>query len=854
MNRIALRGLFARKLRLALTVMAVVLGTTLIAGTYVFTDSINSAFDNIFAAGNKGTDAAITPHRAIDTANQNGTPPTIPARVLEQVRRVPGVASADGSVFDVGTVLGKDGKRINKTGGAPNFIGSIADQPRFNAFTVNKGRAPRTADEAAIDAATAAKHGFRIGGKVCAVATAQRTCYTLVGTTQIAGVSSFGGATALELTLPEAQRLLGKGTSFDEIQASARPGVTPEQLKGRLRGVLPRSVDVRTGREEAAKQSQDIRSNLGFLKTALFAFAGISLFVGAFLIFNTFSITVAQRMREFALLRTLGASRRQIMRAVITEGLLLGFTGGVVGFGLGIATAAGLRALFKLVGADLPTSGAVIETRTVVVTVLVGTVVSLVASLAPAIRATRVPPVEALREGAVPIARGHGRRLSIAAAVLLVGGIALMCVGLFGSLKSDSAAISFMGGGAALTFLGVALLSPRLMRPLASLVGRPIERATGITGRLARENSVRQPGRTAVTAAALMIGVALVTFASIFAAGARESVAKAVDDNLRSAFVVQNTDGFSPFSAEVLRTVKRVPGVGEVSGVRFSLARVQGVKGSQPVSGIDPATFLANYGLQMSQGGTAAVRDLGPGRVLVDKGYADQHTTKLGDTLRVGTPTGHRLALRVSGIVHDQGGLTAKLVVSNDVAQSAFGEPKEAFGLVGLAPGADATQVKAAVTRLLDQRYPAAELLTAKEFKDRISGQINQLLGLIYALLALAIIVSLFGIVNTLVLSISERTRELGMLRAIGTSRRQVKRVVRWEAVITSLIGAVLGLVLGVVLAVLFTRPLDNFPLSIPVVTLVLVLIASGIAGVGAAVLPARRAAKLDVLDALAYE
>jgi putative ABC transport system permease protein len=304
----------------------------------------------------------------------------------------------------------------------------------------------------------------------------------------------------------------------------------------------------------------------------------------------------------------------------------------------------------------------------------------------------------------------------------------------------------------------------------------------------------------------------------------------------------------------VLRTVEKVHGVGAVSGVRFSLAAVQGVKGNQAVSGIDPATFLANYGLQMSQGGTAAARDLGPGRVLVDKGYADQHATKLGDTLRIRTPTGRRLALRVTGIVNDKGGLTAKLVVSNDVAQSAFGEPKEAFGLVGLAPGANANQVKAAVTRVLDQRYPAAELLTDKEFKDRISGQINQLLGLIYALLALAIVVSLFGIVNTLVLSISERTRELGMLRAIGTSRRQVKRVVRWEAVITSLIGAVLGLVLGVVLAVLFTRPLDNFPLSIPVVTLILVLIASGIAGVGAAVLPARRAAKLDVLDALAYE
>jgi putative ABC transport system permease protein len=853
MGKVARRGLFARKLRLALTVLAVVLGTTLIAGTYVFTDSINSAFDTIFTVSNKGTDAAITPHKTIDTSNNGGTQPTVPAGVLDQVRRAPGVASAEGSIFDVGTVLGKDGKRIG-SGGAPNFIASIADQPRFEAFTIKEGRRPRTADEATIDAATADKESWKPGDKVCAVATASRKCYTLVGTTQIAGLSSFGGATVLDVTLPEAQRMLGKGSGFDEVQAAAKPGVSPQQLKAQLRQALPRSVDVRTGSEQAAKQSSDIRDNLGFLKTALFAFAGISLFVGAFLIFNTFSITVAQRMREFALLRTLGASRRQIWRAVVSEGLTLGFVGGVVGFALGIGTAALLRALFKAVGADLPSKGVVVESRTVIVTILVGTVVSLVASLSPAIRAMRVPPVEALREGAVPIAHGRGRRMAILAGLLLAVGVGLMCVGLFGSLKSDSAAISFMGGGAALTFLAVALLSPRLVRPLASFIGRPIERMTGITGQLARENSIRQPGRTAVTAAALMIGVALVTFASIFAAGAKATINGAIDANLKSAFVVQNTDGFSPFSPEVLRTVDRVDGVSSVSGVRFSQAKVQGVSGNQSVSSIDPQTFQALYKLDMKEGGDAAVRGLGPDQVLVKKGYADSHDVKVGDTVQVTTPIGRRLSLRASGIAEDKGGLLGNLTVTNAVAQTQFGEPKDAFGLVGLAPGADETAVKQQIASVLEQRYPEAEVLTNQEFKDDIAGQVNQLLGLIYALLALAIIVSLFGIVNTLVLSITERTRELGMLRAIGTSRKQVKRVIRWEAVITSLIGAVLGVVMGVVLAVLFTRPLDDFTLSIPVLSLFILLVLAGIAGVGAAVLPARRAAKLDVLQALAYE
>jgi putative ABC transport system permease protein len=853
MRKVAVRGLLARKLRLALTLLAVVLGTTLIAGTYVFTDSINNAFDTIFTVSNRGTDAAITPHKTIDTTNNGGTPPTVSAAVLAQVRQQPGVANAEGSIFDAGTILGKNGKRIGK-GGAPNFIASVADVPRFQGFTLKTGRRPQNAGEAAIDAATADKEGWKVGDRVCAVATAQRRCYTLVGTTQIAGLSSFGGAAVLDLVLPEAQRMLGKGTGFDEIQVAGKPGVAPAQLKTQLQRSLGASVDVRTGQEQAAKESKDIRDNLGFLKTFLLAFAFIALFVGAFLIFNTFSITVAQRMREFALLRTLGASRRQIWRAVVSEGLLLGFVGGIAGFVLGIGTAALLRALFKAFGADLPSKGVVVETRTIIVTVVVGTLVSLVASVAPAMRAMRVPPVEALREGVVPVERARGRRMAIAAGLLLALGVGLMCVGLFGSLKSDNAAISFLGGGAAITFIAVALLSPRLVRPLASVIGRPIERATGITGQLARENSIRQPGRTAVTSAALMIGVALVTFASIFAAGAKATINGAIDANLKSAFVVQNTDGFSPFSPQVLRSVDKVDGVSSVSGVRFSEAKVAGVSGNQSVSSIEPRTFLGLYKLDMKQGGEAAVRDLGPGQILVKKGYADSHDTKIGDTLRVTTPVGKHIAPKVSGIVEDKGGLLANLTVTNAVAQTQFAEPKDAFGLVGTDPGADQAAVKAQISHLLDRSYPEAEVLTNQEFKDDIAGQVNQLLGLIYALLALAIIVSLFGIVNTLVLSISERTRELGMLRAIGTSRKQVKRVIRWEAVITALIGGVLGVFMGVVLAVLFTQPLDDFTLSIPVPSLIIVLILAGLAGVGAAVLPARRASKLDVLEALAYE
>src|SRR3954464_4267078 len=580
MRKVALRGLFARKLRLILTALAVALGVTLIAGTYVFTDTINRSFDQIFTSSAKGTDASITPRKTIDTSNQGGTQPTVSPAVLAQVRRQPGVQDADGSVFDVGTILGKDGKRTGQ-GGAPTFTASIADQPRFDAFTVKQGRKPQSPDEVAMDASTVKKQGWRLGDKVAIVATAPRKDYTLVGTTQIAGVDSFGGAAVADMLLPEAQRMLGK-RGCDQIQASAKPGVTPEQLRDQLKTALPKTVNVRTGQEEAHKQSNDIKDNLSFLTTLLLAFAGISLFVGAFIIFNTFSITVTQRMREFALLRTLGASRGQVMRSVITEGLTIGLLGSVVGLALGIAVAGGLRALFRAVGVDLPSNGNVILSRTIIVSLVVGTVVTALSSLAPALRATRVPPVEALREGAVPVGRGPSRRVTGAGIVLGVVGVALMCIGLFASLSSN-AALSAVGAGALATFLGVALVSPYLVRPPASLVGRPFEATRGITGRLARENTVRQPGRTAVTAAALMVGVALVTFVSIFAAGAKETIAKAVDDNLKAAFVVQNTDGFSPFSAGVLPAVERVDGVTTTSPVRFGQARVAGVNGNQPV-------------------------------------------------------------------------------------------------------------------------------------------------------------------------------------------------------------------------------------------------------------------------------
>ena len=574
MRKVALRGLFARKLRLALTVLAVVLGTTLIAGTYVFTDSINSAFDTIFTVSNRGTDAAITPHKTIDTTNNGGTAPTVPGPVLDKVRRQPGVANAEGSIFDAGTILGKDGKRIG-AGGAPNFLASVADVPRFQGFTLKTGRRPQNADEAAIDAATADEEGWKVGDKVCAVATAPRKCYTLVGTTQIAGLSSFGGAAVLDLVLPEAQRMLGKGDGFDEIQVAAKPGVSPSAAQDAA-GAHARPDGRRAHRSGAGGQGVQGHPRQPRVPEDLPARVRLHRAVRRRL--PDLQHLLDHRRPAHARVRAAAHPRR-----VAPPDLAGGRQRGARCSASSAASSASCwasgrrRCCARCSRRSAPTCRARASSsrsRTVIVTVLVGTVVSLVASIAPAMRAMRVPPVEALREGVVPMQRGRGRRMAIGAGLLLAIGVGLMCVGLFGSLKSDSAAISFMGGGAALTFIGVALLSPRLVRPLANVIGRPIERATGITGQLARENSVRQPGRTAVTAAALMIGVALVTFASIFAAGAKATINGAIDKNLKSAFVVQNTDGFSPFSPEVL--TQRRPRRRRLERQRRALLRGQG--------------------------------------------------------------------------------------------------------------------------------------------------------------------------------------------------------------------------------------------------------------------------------------
>lgn len=853
MRRVALRDLVARRLRLALTALAIALGVTLIAGTYVFTDTIDGAFAQIFKTGLKNTDVAITTDNSL---SGQGSPPPVPGSVLIRVRQVAGVKAAAGSVFSPGlTAHRPDGSALHGRG--LNAVVSVAPPP-FGSARFTEGHEPRTGDQIAILEATADSERLGLGDRLVISAAAPRRTYTISGIYTMAGVDSFGGGLIAAFTLPEAQRLSGLGDAFTEIDVQGQPGVGADELRGRVAAALRgyRGLEIRTGAQQlTASLNQIDDSFLGVLRTALLAFAGIALFVGAFLIFNTFSITVAQRTREFALLRVLGAKRRQILSSVLVEGLVLGVAGSLVGLGLGVLTAKLLRTLFKAVGADMPATSTVIESRTVLVSLLVGVLITMLSALAPALRATRVPPLAALREGVASEQRSS-RRPVVIGAVLLVAGVAALVYGLFGG-PSGGSALSWLGGGAGLTFLAVALLSPRLVGPIAAVVGAPLARR-GIAGRLARQNAVRLPGRTAVTAAALMIGVALVVFASIFAAGAGRTVRDAVKGSFSGQAVILGGTGggpSQPVPAGATPLVAAVPGVGVVAPLGFAVAGAGGDK--LQVTGVDPAPFAALYKVGWAKGGgdEQTLARLGPGQVLVDKGYATSRHLKIGQTLELRTQLDRRLSLRVAGITDDKAGVLGKLTVTRALLARQFGVTDNAVLLVGIRGSAgDQAAVRAAIRERLDAAFPGMAVQSNDEFIKQQQAQVNQVLALIYALLAMAIVVSLFGIVNTLILSISERVHELGLLRAIGMSRRQVRRVIRYESVLTALIGATLGVVLGIVLAVLVTRAIDDFVLSIPVLTLVVVFLLSLLAGVVAAVIPARRAARVDVLEAIAYE
>ena len=855
MVRVALRGLATRRLRAALTAVAIVLGVALVAGTFVLTDSITGAFSSIFSTIYQGTDATVTGRNVIDSSanggaggNDAGVPP-FSQTLLARVQGLSGVKDAVGDVSGSLQVV-VNGKAIT-SGGAPNLGFSVnPTKPQFSSLKLVSGAWPGP-DGVVIDTSTASKKHLHAGDVIGIQGVGPVRRMRISGLVKFGSASSLGGATLAGLQLPTAQRLLGRVGKLDEIRASAKPGISPKQLVAQIRPILPRDTEVRTGEQQAQQDTSSINSFLTFLKTYLLVFAGVALFVGSFVIANSLSITIAQRTREFATLRTLGASRKQVRRSILVESLVIGAIASVIGLLVGLLLAQGLFALFNSAGLTLPNTGTVVKPRTIIVALLVGVLVTVLASLRPAIRATRVEPIAAVREGAtIPEGRLAKYRTAMSAATALLGVISLV-LGLFVA-SGTGGVLALMGLGAVLIFVGVAMLSARFVPWLASWLGWPATKIAGAVGELARDNTIRNPQRTASTASALMIGLALVTFVTVLSAGIIANFKNAVNDVFTGDYAITAQNNFSPIPIAAGQAATRAPGVIAVGDVRAGQGRVLGT--NEQLTAVNPEIGHVVH-LNWKEGSQAVLATLGATGAFVDDGYANKHHLKVGSPLVVTTPTGGHVPLVVKGVFKPPNGGSpfGPVTMSAAAWDRAYPDPQNLYTLVKMTGGESSTNSQA-LNRAMAP-FPNAKVQTRQQFVDNQISGLSSVLNILYVLLALSIIVSLFGIVNTLVLSVFERTREIGMLRAVGTSRRQVRRMIRHESVITALIGSVLGILLGIAFgALLAARDSSSIAFVIPVGRIIIFLIASWLVGLVAAIFPARRAAKLNPLQALAYE
>jgi putative ABC transport system permease protein len=850
MIRFGLRGLLGRKLRSVLTALAIVLGVATVSGTYVLTDSISSAFDSIFSSIYAGTDASITGKSAVSASSTTDLPP-FDQSLLPKVRALPAVAAAIGGVADDSTnLIGKNGKVIS-FGFAPHLGFSVdPSQPRFNSLTLVEGDWPSTG-EVVIDRSTAHKKGLHVGDTLPIEAQGAASPFRVSGLVKFGSSKlDIGGATLAGFDLRTAQKLFHKEGKLDQIRAARKPGYTAAELLSEIRAILPPATQVRTGEGQATEDASDTKSFTSFLQTFLLSFGGIALFVGAFVIANSLSITVAQRAREFATLRTIGATRRQILRSVLAESFALGVLASVAGLFLGLGLAKLLFWVFRKLNFTLANSGLLLQTRTVVVSLIVGVVVTMVASLRPALRATRVPPIAAVREGVTLPPGRFARFRGPASGILALLGFGLVALGLFAGL-STAGILFAMGVGALFVFIGVALFSAQLVVPLAHVLGGPAAAIAGAPGVLARENSMRNPQRTGSTAAALMIGLALVTLVTMLAQGIRHSFFDAVNKIWATDYAVTAENNFDLIPVAVEQPLHRTPGVRDVIGVRSGESRAFSAEHS--VSGIDSGASQV-FKLDWLQGSQSTLDTLGANGAFVDKTFAKDHHLALGSPISLVVPNGQRPVFRLRGIFDPPNGGSpfGAVTISSRAFDRLYTKPQDQFIFLTINGGV--TKANTARLEHVLAGFPNAKVQDEGQFKRNQASFLNNVLNILYVLLALSVIVSLFGIVNTLVLTVFERTREIGMLRAVGTTRWQIRWMIALESVVTSLMGAAIGIGLGVILAVLLILRVDFLVLAWPIGSLLVFALAAVFAGLVAAIFPARRAAKLNPLEALQYE
>jgi putative ABC transport system permease protein len=840
MRQVTLRGLFAHKLRLALTALAIVLGVTFISGTFVLTDTLNNTCSSLFTSVYSKIDFQVRGVAQFGSG-ESATRNPLSESVLARVRSVPGVSAAYGQVEGYAQFVARDGKPV------PSTVGTIGlgwdTNPQISSLHLISGNPPTTSDDVVMDASTARNYGFSVGQQVriLIVGSQAAQTFTITGIAQFGTADNLAGATLAAFTLPTAQRLVGETGLFDFIDVIAKPGADKAAVQRSIARVLPSDAEVVTGQTVINEQQTTVSQALSSLNTVLLIFALISLFVGAFTIFNTFSIIVGQRTRELALLRVVGASRGQVLRSVLGEAAIVGFVSSAIGVALGVAAAIGLKALLGGFGASLPSGSLTFEPRTAIVGLAVGTLVTVVSAIGPARNAVRIPPVAALADRA---ADGAGssptRRRLLSGTTLAVLGVLLLGLGL------SKPVVALVGAGAVCIFVGVAMLAPAIARPLSGLLGRPLAALLGTPGRLGRENSMRSPSRTAQTASALMVGLALVSAMAVFGASYSESATSSVDQAI-SADLLISVNGSGQLSNSVPTAAAAVPGVTATNTVYRDQFEFKSTLTT--LTGVTIQNLADTVMLRMKSGSAAA---LAQGELLVDSTTATKDHLAVGDTAPIRFAYTGPATIRIGGI-YQSNALIGSYLVSAPYFLAHFRQESPGAVLVSTngSPGVDA-----AVTRALAP-FPTVQVQTRAQFQQSEISQVNQLLGLVYALLALAVLIALIGIVNTLMLSVLERTREIGLLRAVGMRRPQVRAMIRSEAVILATFGALIGIVIGTLMGLALVSALRQQGVtetSVPWVRLVEFLILAGVLGLVAASWPARRAARLDVLAAIAAE
>ncbi|QTD96676.1 ABC transporter permease [Streptomyces cyanogenus] len=843
--RIALRNLGANRLRLALTVLAVTLGASIVAGTLIFTATINTAVTDLFSQSGKGTDAVVRPKRALDadsaqSLDQSGTKP-LPASLLTTVNGVEGVAKAHGSILGYAAVL-HDGKLLGSTQVGQDWT----DDPDFSIMHLTAGRAPTGATEVVTDAGTAKKAGFHVGDRVKVATRHPIETFTLVGTFDFGSTPPIGDTSYAAFAPGTAQRLLSERPgSYDEIAVHARDGVSQQQVRDAIAKAMPSGIEVITGRKAIDEQVNQAKDLITVLRSFLLAFAVVAVFVGSFIIFNTFSMLVAQRTRDLALLRAVGASRSQVKRSVLGEAAGVGFFGATLGIGLGCALAVGLRLLFRLFGLHLPEAPLSVPASAVLASYAVGIAGTVCASYLPAHRAATTPPVAAMREDFGAGDRSLRTRTAGGAAAALLG--AAMEVG--GLLVDGRTALFLAGGGAIGIMLGVTLLMPAVNRPLTTALGWPLARFGGVVGRLSRRNAQTNPRRTAATASALMIGLALVGLVSVIAASTVSSVTASLDAGVRADYEI-TSQGSMPFGRDVGDAVARASGVRKVVESRTARVRLGGE--TQSVTAADPQALAQLYRLRTEDGSAT----LGTDELLVDRSTAKDKGWHVGSTVPGQYEDGDTARFRIAGIYTDVKSLTAtvpKLILSATGYRAH--QQSDLIDRIDVitAHGADSAQDRHSLeTALAD--WPNLRVQDRGELKKQAAGNATMLLPLILILLALSVVIAMLGIVNTLALSVIERTREIGLLRAVGMQRRQLRRMIRYESVVISVFGTVLGLGVGVVCGLALQRAMagDGVEvLTVPFGQIGAYLLGGAFVGVVAAIWPARRAARMEVLRAI---